>query len=84
MSISTVELSGRLATPTAILECFAMSPKISTNKSDATLIIFGCSEKSELEFINPEIFIIFVIHSNEPKYEFNCDRQLIIHNLAAS
>ena len=43
MSISTVEFNGRLATPTAILECFAMSPNISTNRSDAALITFGWS-----------------------------------------
>ena len=79
-----MEFSGRLATPTAILECFAISPKISTSRSDAALITLGCSEKSEVEFTNPEIFTIFVMHSSEPKYEFSCDKPLIIHNWAAA
>ena len=48
------------------------------------MIIFGCSEKSGVEFTNPETFTIFVILSKELKYEFNCARPLIIHNLAAS
>ena len=84
MSISTVELSGRRVTPTAIRECFPLSPNMLNSKSDAGLIIFGCSEKSGVEFTNPEIFTIFVIFSKEPKCEFNCDRQLIMHSLAAS
>ena len=41
-SISVMESNGRLATPTAILECFPFSPNISKNKSEAGLITFGC------------------------------------------
>lgn len=41
-SISVMELSGKFATPTAILECFPFSPKISKSKSEAALITFGC------------------------------------------
>ena len=48
MLISIVEFNGRLGTPMAIRECFPESPNILKSKSDAGLIIFGCSEKSDV------------------------------------
>ena len=40
-SISVMAFNGKQATPTAILECFPLSPNISKNRSDAALIILG-------------------------------------------
>ena len=41
-SISVIEFNGKHATPTAILECFPLSPNSSNIKSDAGLMTLGC------------------------------------------
>ena len=65
-SISVIESSGRLVTPTAILECFPISPNISKNKSEAALITFGCAVNSETEFTNPDSLTILETLSKLP------------------
>ena len=47
------------------------------------MIIFGWSKKSNDEFTNPEIRIIFVILSKVPKCALSWESQLIKKSLAA-
>ena len=47
--------------PTANLECFPLSPKTSTIKSDAPLIISGCCVNSSMQLTKPPNFIILFI-----------------------
>ncbi len=73
-SISVIESNGKLATPTAILECFPISPNISKNKSEAGLITLGCAVNSVPEFtaqpkvINPASDLFFEIFGDIGKH----------------
>ena len=53
--ISTDAFFGSELQPIAIRLCFPCSPKTSYKKSDAPLIIIGCSEKLSEEFTKPDI-----------------------------
>ncbi len=81
-SISVIESNGKLATPTAILECLPVSPNISKNKSEAGLITFGCAVNSETEFTNPDSLTILETLSKLPTSLLICANMLIAHILA--
>jgi len=63
-SISVIESSGKLATPTAILECFPFSPNISKNKSEA-----GLFQKKKNLFQDLEKYYDLVVTKREKDLE---------------